>query len=128
MPAHCAAGGKVLLAYLPVALRASLLKSATLKPNTKHSITDIAELERVCVEVREKGYATTVEELCTGIIGVAVPVLDASGRALAALAIHGPITRLSEEIAISRVPRLRKTAVRLAEVWGLNDVGARNPA
>lgn len=120
LPAHCSAGGKVLLAYMPAHLRASLLKSAKLRPNTEKSITDVAQLERECSDVRERGYATTVEELSIGIIGVAVPVLDASGRALAALATHGPTTRLTEEKAIAQVPRLQEIANRLAEVWGLD--------
>lgn len=128
LPAHCTAGGKVLLAYLPARLRHSLLKSATLKPNTEKSITDIAQLEKECTQVRERGYALTVEELCAGIIGAAVPVLDASGRALAAVAIHGPITRLTEEVAVAQIPRLRETASRLAEVWGLDRARAGNSA
>ncbi len=39
VPAHCTSGGKVMLAHLDDAVRARLLRNVTLKPCTKHTIT-----------------------------------------------------------------------------------------
>jgi IclR family acetate operon transcriptional repressor len=123
VPAHCSAGGKAMLAYLPADFRARLLASADLSPATENSIIDVEELEAACAQVREVGYALNIEELATGIAAVGVPILDRSGRALAALAIHGPLVRISEERAISLVPKLRTAARKLAQAWGLVDEG-----
>jgi DNA-binding IclR family transcriptional regulator len=44
--------------------------------------------------VRDRGYATLVDELEPGLSVVAAPVVDAGGDVVAALAISGPTTRL----------------------------------
>jgi len=119
LPAHCVASGKVLLAHLPARTRSSLLNSTSLEPETRKTIVDVDEIQQECARVLERGYAIASEELYDGIIGISVPVLDASGRAMAGLAMHGPVSRLSEELAISCVPKLRNTAARLSQVWGL---------
>lgn len=121
VPAHCSAGGKVMLAYLPDEFRARLLQSADLSPLTDKSITDVGELEADCAQIRERGYGLNIEELATGIAAVGVPILDRSGRALAALAVHGPLVRISAERAVALVPELKKTAGKLAQAWALAD-------
>ena len=52
-----------------------------------------------------------------GIVGLAVPIRDSGGRAVAALAMHGPVTRLSLKACEARVPRLVQAAERIASVW-----------
>jgi DNA-binding IclR family transcriptional regulator len=121
LPAHCAAGGKAILAFLPTHVRARLLQSVKLVTNTPRSISDIDALEKDLAIVREKGFATTIEEFCEGIIGVAVPIMDSSGRVVASLAFHGPTTRVDEAKAISHVPRMQDAADQLAILWGLRD-------
>ena len=76
-----------------------------------------AELSSNLAEVRARGYALNNEELFDGIIGVAVPIQDAGGRTLSALAVHGPLTRLSLTDCERFVPKLRKSADRIAKVW-----------
>lgn len=123
-PANSSAGGKAMLAFLPPAVRARLLHSRRLVASTENSVTDVDKLESILEEVREKGYALNIEELAIGIIGVGVPVLDKSGRVLAALAMHGPLARISRELAEAEVPRLRRAAERLAELWSAQDDGS----
>ncbi|RMF01847.1 MAG: hypothetical protein D6773_09535, partial [Alphaproteobacteria bacterium] len=65
----------------------------------------------------------TEEELYEGMIGVSVPVLDGKGQAMAALAMHGPLSRLTRDVAVARVPLLRETAGKLARAWGLMQAG-----
>ena len=48
---------------------------------------------------------------------MAVPIKDAGGRAVAALAMHGPVTRLSLKTCEGYVPRLVQAAERIARVW-----------
>lgn len=119
MPAHCIAGGKVLLAYLEPELRARLLRSRKLVARTSHSITRIADLEAELEAVRARGYGTNNEENFDGIVAAAVPVRDAQERVVAALTMHGPLPRLTFQACEASVPRLRQAAQRIARAWGL---------
>ncbi|MDO9409021.1 IclR family transcriptional regulator [Patulibacter sp.] len=56
---------------------------------------DPGVLSRSLETVRERGYATSVGETVPGAAAIAAPILDASGRALAALNITGPRSRLT---------------------------------
>src|SRR5690606_2638899 len=117
VPAHCTSGGKVMLAHLDETVRAKLLRNVTLKPCTKHTITQTIELEAELAEIRRRGYAVNNQEFTIGIIGVAVPIADRQGRVLAALAVHGPSPRLDLERAIGFVPRLKQAAAVMADAW-----------
>ena len=116
-PAHATATGKVLLAEL-LDEEVSVLLGETLQPLTARTLTDPAALRRELQRVRERGYATNVEELEAGYMAVAVPVRAQGGRVVAALGIGGPRLRLGPE----RLPELAKllapAAVRISERLG----------
>jgi DNA-binding IclR family transcriptional regulator len=119
VPAHCTSGGKALLAFLPDDLRARLIAAAALEAYTENTITEPQALEAELARTRERGYALNDQEFSVGIMGAAVPVLDARGRALAALALHAPVARLSVADAARHVPKLQAAAKRLAKAWHL---------
>jgi len=115
--AHMVSGGKVLLSQLEPDRCRRLLRARKLEAATSRTITLPAELEVEFAKTRGRGFALSNEEFLDGIIGVAVPIRDASGRALAALAMHGPVARLSLKTCEAHVPRLLRTAERLAKAW-----------
>lgn len=119
VPAYCTSGGKSLLAWLDRDLREALIRSAPLKAFTDRTIIKPDVLSSELDRIRRDGYAINVEEFTVGIVGAAVPILDESGRALGALALHGPSPRLSVENARAQVPALQKAARQLANVWNL---------
>lgn len=86
--------GKVLLAFLPAALREAIVQYLRFERLTARTATDrrgfLAELE----EVRRRGFALQNEEREEGIRAVAAAVLSPSGYPLAALCIAGPSSRL----------------------------------
>jgi IclR family transcriptional regulator, acetate operon repressor len=88
VPDHASAAGKVFLAHGVSEIRARLERM------TPRTLVDRAALEEDLAAVRERGYATLVDELEPGLSVVAAPVLDAGGGVVAALAISGPTTRL----------------------------------
>jgi IclR family transcriptional regulator, acetate operon repressor len=88
VPDHASAAGKVFLAHGVSDVRPRLER---LTPRT---LVDRAALEEDLAAVRERGYATLVDELEPGLSVVAAPVLDAGGDVVAALAVSGPTTRL----------------------------------
>jgi DNA-binding IclR family transcriptional regulator len=89
VPNHTSALGKVFYAWgaLPV-------PDAGLEPLTEATITDPGRLERDGARARERGWATTRDELEVGLSGVAVPVRGPHGEVVAALGISGPTARL----------------------------------
>ena len=88
IPDHASAAGKVFLAHGVSEIRPRL------EQLTPRSLVDRPALEEDLAAVRERGYATLVDELEPGLSVVAAPVFDAGGGVVAALAISGPTSRL----------------------------------
>ena len=109
VPYHCSANGKVLLAF-----SAAGAVAGELEPRTSRTITEPALLAAELESVRREGYATAVDELELGLSAVAAPVLDDSGRAVAALGVSGPTLRLSPR----RIAELRPIVIKQARALG----------
>jgi IclR family transcriptional regulator, acetate operon repressor len=118
-PAHCLAGGKVLLAHLEPKLCARLVRSRKLVARTARSITDPGGLEAEFERIRAQDYALSSEENFEGIVAVAVPIRNARAEVVAALTMHGPVPRLNIHHCEAQVPRMRQAAERIAGGWGL---------
>ena len=67
-----------------------LLKSRKLEAYTPRTITKLPDLEAELARIRSRGFALNNQEYLDGIVGMAVPIKDEDGRAVAALAMHGP--------------------------------------
>jgi len=87
LPAHVVSLGRVLLADLDKAALRSYLDSAKLKPSTPRSIAKSAALRTELEVARRQGYAWVDGELDAAICGIAVPVRDAAGKAVAAISV-----------------------------------------
>jgi DNA-binding IclR family transcriptional regulator len=92
-PLHCTSSGKVLLAHLPPSRRQSVLAAGGTEPFTRRTLSAQA-LEQDLEKVRRVGYATACEEYEVGLNAAAAPILDRSGRVIAALSLSGPTYRL----------------------------------
>jgi DNA-binding IclR family transcriptional regulator len=53
--------------------------------------------DKALAEVRRRGWAASVAEREAGVASVSAPVLDASGRLVAAISVSGPIERLGRQ-------------------------------
>jgi IclR family transcriptional regulator, acetate operon repressor len=118
-PAHCVAGGKVLLAHLESSERKRLLKGRKLQARTSRTVTRVSDLETELAKVRTAGCSINDQENFDGIVAAAVPVKDARGLVVAALTVHGPLPRLTLEACAGHVPRLRQAAERIARAWDI---------
>jgi DNA-binding IclR family transcriptional regulator len=110
VPLHCTASGKLFLAYLPPAQLRPLLGPGPLKRYTERTVTDVEALARELRRIRAAGIATDVGEYLDGSVCLAVPVIDAQGRACAAIAVHGPAPRMTLRKGLQFVPALRRAA------------------
>ncbi len=114
VPLHCTASGKLFFSLLPARTRKRLLATLPLERRTARTLTEPAALEAESVRIRESRVGTDNQEFLDGLVAASVPVVDASGRPMAAVAVHGPVGRLSFERVLSLVPRLRQAAAELA--------------
>ncbi len=114
VPLHCTASGKLLLSLLPPRKRQRLIAAAPLKRYTGNTITGPDELERALDRIRDERVGTDNEEFLAGLSAISVPVLDARGRACAAVAVHAPTARMNIAEARAHLPALRRAATALA--------------
>lgn len=95
LPLYLGASGKVLLGWAAPAERTALLDQV-LPPGF-----DRISLEAVLARAVHQGWAVSMEEREEGVASVAAPVLDRSGRCVAALAISGPVSRFDPQTSIT---------------------------
>ena len=109
LPAWVTSMGRVLLAGLPPAERDRVLAMSQIQAYTPHTVTDVAELRRLLDGVRADGYACVAQELEPGLQSVAVPIVDRSGRVIAAMNVSGHANRYTREAMLEAfLPPLRR--------------------
>src|SRR6202167_83197 len=121
IPLHATSDGKVLLAYLPSAQADECLAAAPLQRFTGHTITDVTEFPRLLAEVRQRGYATAVEELEAGLTAVAAPVRNAEGRVVASISASGPSFRIPAGRITELAESVRQAAAEVSRRLGWAD-------
>lgn len=90
---HCSALGKVLLAHLDRDEVEAIINSQGLPRFTDNTITDPARLYEELVKTRQQGYAFDIEEVVPDLCCVAAPILDHTGRVIAAISMSVPAYR-----------------------------------
>lgn len=106
-PAHCTAGGKVLLAF---AMEHRLDNvHEPLPKHTENTITALPALRAELARIRQVGYALDDEELEVGLTCVSAPVFEGE-KVVAALSVSGPSGRLVGE----RLETARKAVIAAA--------------
>ncbi len=84
LPAYCTSMGRVMLAALPEVQARDIL-AAELPARTSHTLTDAGAILQELARVRAQGYAVIDQEVELGLRSIAVPVLNARGKVVAAL-------------------------------------------
>lgn len=114
VPLHCTASGKLYLSTLPEEQRRIILSNSTLERHTPKTVTDAKELNMGLELIAEEQLGTDDEEFIKGMVAVAVPIFDVSGRLFATLSFHAPSSRMNLDEAKEHVPRLRNAALELS--------------
>lgn len=105
LPSHACALGKAILAHTPS--NGAWLKDNTLEAFTARTVTDGRALLGQLSTVRERGWASDVEELDSREASVAAPIRDHGGVVVGAVAITGSTKALCDS---GRNPRPRLAA------------------
>jgi DNA-binding IclR family transcriptional regulator len=94
-PLHASSSGKILLASYDGARLERFLRDPLLEL-TPSTITKPRALRRELEQVREQGYATTVDEMEQGLAGVSVGIFSETGALLGAINVSGLSQRLDD--------------------------------
>ncbi|UOF88881.1 IclR family transcriptional regulator [Fodinisporobacter ferrooxydans] len=116
-PAYCTSSGKVMLAYQPDEVVEQVIENGLIQ-YTKNTITDPDTLRTALKTIREQGYAVSVEELLEGVVTIAAPIRDHTGKVNYAITMTGPIQRIrSHNISVYR-GKIIKAAKEISERLG----------
>ncbi|MBI4591725.1 MAG: IclR family transcriptional regulator [Candidatus Rokubacteria bacterium] len=110
LPPYCVANGKAVLAFRPEAEVETVLRGK-LRRFTSTTVTRKRDLLAVLDSVRRLGYAVNNGEFRADVSGVAAPIRDHTGLAVAALGISVPTIRMTPE----HTDELARLAVKAAQ-------------
>jgi DNA-binding IclR family transcriptional regulator len=112
LPYHVAAGPVVIAAFSP-RIENEVLAGDRVKL-TPETIVTKAALRAKYAEVRDLGYAVSVEDYIDEVAAVAAPVLDATGAPVASLSVGGPANRFTGPLLSQIIDRVVASAEALS--------------
>lgn len=119
-PCHCTATGKTLLAHREP-WRESVL-SRPLERHADRTLVERGDLDREADRIRERGFAIEDREHRPDVRGIAAPVFDRTGEAVAALGISAPIEVLPADQLMRLAMVVCACASRLSQALGHEDL------
>ncbi len=111
-PLHCSAIGKCLLAF------SEMPRPSSMTRYTEKTMTSPDALTTELEAVRLQGYALDDEELTLGVRGLAVPIRNREGRAIAAMGLSGPSVRMTYDNIPELVTLLMEEAAAVSAALG----------
>lgn len=90
LPVHSTAAGRILLSFMEPGRADRVLARAQMRPVTTHTVTDRAQIRKLVLSGRSRGYLTQRGETTEGLGVVAVPVFGQGTLAIAALSLAFP--------------------------------------
>jgi DNA-binding IclR family transcriptional regulator len=113
-PVHCTSLGKAILAFHQES--EELIQSLRYVTYTKRTIRNYAQFNAELLRVRSRGLAIDDEEFQEGLRCIGAPVFDGTGRAIAAISIAGPRSRITRD----RSGNLARSVLTVARALGEN--------
>jgi DNA-binding IclR family transcriptional regulator len=114
VPVNWAAAGRLLVSDLDDAALEALLQRSVRQSPTGRSLTDVPKLIQQIRKFRKQGYATELNETNEHAGCVAAPVIDGSGRCVAAISIVAPEHRLGKANREALIRKVREAAAKLS--------------
>ena len=116
-PLYLGASGKLLLAHASPELRESVLRGE-LQKFTPTTITSRRAFEKELLKIVKEGVSISLGERIEDVVAVAAPVRDGTGAVIAALAISGPSSRMTESGLDKFIDCVKRGAERLSRELG----------
>jgi DNA-binding IclR family transcriptional regulator len=117
LPLHAGASQKVLLAFMPNEVVETICANR-LEPICRATITRPDRLRAHLSEVRRRGWAISFEETDDDVWGIALPIVDQQGIAVAAVGLAAPRNRLDASQVRHQLRALHEAAVTVADRLG----------
>jgi IclR family transcriptional regulator, acetate operon repressor len=124
VPLHCTGCGKVLLAYQPDSVIASIIAETGLAGYTDKTITDPGQFQQELEMIRQQGYAVDNGEQEEGVRCLAVPVYGPKGKVVAAMSISGPSSRLDSRRTPALLPHLKRISAVISSTLAASQENA----
>ncbi|BBO85271.1 IclR family transcriptional regulator [Desulfosarcina ovata subsp. sediminis] len=109
-PLHFGMLGQVLMADMPMEKVQELLTVYPLEAHTPESITDPERFYQRLADIRRQDYVIETGEAHPGILGIAAPVRDVSGKVVAALGAAIPFPDYTDAKQVSHALELVRQA------------------
>jgi IclR family pca regulon transcriptional regulator len=117
LPAWCTSMGRVLLADLDAEALERHLQGVQLQQHTARTANSLDELRLRIAAVREQGWCLLNQELEDGLVSLAAPITDRSGRTIAALNVSTQVNRNPPETLLAQhLPRLLDAAQSISRL------------
>ncbi len=114
LPAYCSSMGRVLLASRPDKERRALLDALPREKLTPRTLTGMDKLLAAVEQARADGFAAIDQELELGLRSIAVPVIDASDKVVAAINVGAQAERVNIPAMRERfLPLLKRAQTEL---------------
>lgn len=117
LPFHATSSGQAVLAYLP-APHVDAVLAAPLPAATPATLRDPARLRDRLARIRARGWADTAETFEAEVSSLALPLFDAHGEVLGAVAVAAPSIRMTDQARPPILRRLVQAARDLMQTWG----------
>jgi DNA-binding IclR family transcriptional regulator len=114
-PAHVISGGKALLAALPHEELRRRYPHGRLARITDRTIATRAALEQELAAIRERGYATSIQESDPEVTGLGIAIAHPAGPPAGAFTVSLPTSRFDEDKLMALLEPLRAAAAAAAE-------------
>jgi IclR family transcriptional regulator, acetate operon repressor len=124
VPLHCTGCGKVLLAYQPDSVIASIIAETGLPGYTDKTITDAGQFQQELEMIRQQGYAVDNGEQEEGVRCLSVPVYGPKGKVVAAMSISGPGSRLDSRRTPTLLPHLKRISASVSSALAASQENA----
>lgn len=119
LPAYCSSMGRVLLAALPDDVLKARLAQMTLTAYTPRTVVDREQLYETLLQVRAQGWSLVREELEPGLVSMAAPIRDMSGKVVAAINVSGSADKADAHYLLEVcLPRLLAAAAKINMLLG----------
>jgi len=122
IPAYCTSSGRALLFDYERDALVELMGSEPFPARGPNAPADVDDLVGRIARARELGYAVADEESEPGLVAVAAPIRDFSGRVLATINISGPKFRLGSRLNRAG-EQVRTAAEGLSSALGAPEAG-----
>lgn len=111
---HCSSVGKCLLAFGDK-VDLSVYEGKVLTRYTPNTITSLDELKEELVKVKRRGYAMDHEEQELGLTCIGAPILDQNMKAVAAISLSGPTSRITSSDIEDRIEAVCNIAKEISD-------------